>query len=263
MTDLTFEDVSIRYGSRRSDPEAVSGVRLKVPSGSTVGLVGESGSGKSSLARAAAGLVPISTGQILCGETLISKGGRRRTRPNPVVQMVFQDASAALNPRMTIGESLLEAVSATPSISSRGRRAEVDRLLGLVHLHPEHGKRLPREMSGGQRQRAALARSIGARPEVIIADEVTSALDVSVQGAILNLLRELQDSMNLTMLFISHNLAAVRYVSDHIVVMQGGRMVDEGPAETLLTTSPVPYTRSLVGAVLSVPRTPRIPTFAP
>ncbi|MEO3876626.1 dipeptide/oligopeptide/nickel ABC transporter ATP-binding protein [Nonomuraea sp. B12E4] len=254
MDDLTFHGVDITYGPA-GVPPTVKSVSMTARAGQTLGLVGESGSGKSSLARAAVGLVGISRGRITLGDRVVADASARRGRPRPsrAIQMVFQDSVGALNPRRTAGQTILEGIAASGHVPRADFRPELERILDLVHLHRRHADRLPRELSGGQRQRVALARAIAARPEVIVADEVTSALDVSVQSAILNLLRELQEQSSLTLLFISHNLAAVRYVSDHIAVMRDGQVVDQGASATLLANSRVPYTRELVKAVLTIP----------
>lgn len=238
MSDLVFSDVTVRYGSTL----AVDGVSLTVPAGQVVGLVGESGSGKSTLARAAVGLAPVSGGSVTLGGAPVPTRGRHRP-----LQMVFQDPYSSLDPRMSIGESIAEAMP--PGASRAERRAEVERLLELVHLDPSRASALPARLSGGQRQRVALARALAARPQVVIADEITSALDVSIQGAVLNLVRELQRELGLSMLFISHNLAVVRYVASHVAVMRGGQLVEEGPTAQVLAEPAHDYTRELLAAV--------------
>jgi peptide/nickel transport system ATP-binding protein len=238
MSALVFEDVTVRYGHT----VAVDGVSLSVPAGQVVGLVGESGCGKSTLARAAVGLAPMQGGRILLGGEPVPQRGRRRP-----LQMVFQDPYSSLDPRMTIAESITEAIP--PGTSRAERRAEVERLLELVHLDPGRSRVLPSALSGGQRQRVALARALAGRPQVVIADEITSALDVSIQGAVLNLVRELQAELGLSMLFISHNLAVVRYVASHVAVMYQGRIVEQGPADQVLAAPQHDYTRKLLAAV--------------
>lgn len=240
MSELRFSHVSVRYGSRRSGMTAVEDADLVVPSGSVVGLVGESGSGKSTLARAAIGLSPLTAGSI----TLDGVDVRTFRRQRPI-QMVFQDPFSSLDPRMTIGESIAEAIP-RGTMDAAGRRAEVARLLDLVSLDPERAASLPSALSGGQRQRIALARALAASPEVIVADEITSALDVSVQGSILNLVRDLRRELSLTMLFISHNLSVVRYLSDYVAVMYLGRIVEAGPVDEVLGDPKHPYTRELL-----------------
>ena len=238
MNQLLFDDVTVRYGRRT----AVDGVTLAVPEGQVLGLVGESGSGKSTLARAAVGLVPLAAGAItLDGRPVPTRG---RERP---LQMVFQDPYSSLDPRMTVGESVAETM---PGRGSRAdRRAEVERLLELVHLDPALARSHPSRLSGGQRQRVALARALAGRPRVVVADEITSALDVSIQGAVLNLVRELQRELGLSMLFISHNLAVVRYVASHVAVMRDGRIVEQGPTDQVLADPAHDYTRELLAAV--------------
>jgi peptide/nickel transport system ATP-binding protein len=242
MSELVFDDVTVRYGSARSGHTAVDGVSLTVPDGAVVGLVGESGSGKSTLAKAAVGLAPVTGGAVLLdGAPVPTRAGRRP------VQMVFQDPYSSLDPRMTIGASVAEAV---PRGTSRGdRRAEVERLLELVDLDPARARSYPAQLSGGQRQRVAVARALAARPDVVIADEITSALDVSIQGTVLNLVRRLQRELGTSMLFISHNLAVVRYVADTIAVMRDGRIVEQGPAGQVLGEPAHEYTRELLAAV--------------
>ena len=247
MSALVFDRVSARYGGRRNGLTAVNDVSLVVPSGATVGLVGESGSGKSTLARTAVGLAPVTSGRVLLGSVDVRQYPRRR-RP---LQMVFQDPYSSLDPRMTIGESIMEAMPRGVHANAAARRAEVARLLGLVNLDPDRSAVLPGHMSGGQRQRVALARALAGQPDVVIADEITSALDVSVQGAVLNLIRGIQRELHLTMLFISHNLAVVRYVSDYVAVMYLGRIVEFGPTEQMLVDPQHPYTRDLLAAAPS------------
>lgn len=248
MSELVFDEVSVHYGHRRTGLTAVEGVSLKVPSGAVVGLVGESGSGKSTLAKAAVGLAPITAGSVTLGGKDVRELARRKHRP---LQMVFQDPYSSLDPRMSIGESIIEAMPKGAFPSGAARRAEVGRLLELVNLDPDRAAMLPGQFSGGQRQRIAVARALAGRPEVVIADEITSALDVSVQGAVLNLVRGLQRQLSLGMLFISHNLAVVRYVSDYIAVMYLGRLVEMGPAQQVLTDPQHPYTQQLLAAAPS------------
>lgn len=247
MGELEFDRVSVRYGGRRTGHFAVNDVSLVVPSGAVVGLVGESGSGKSSLARAAVGLSPVTAGAI----TLDGTDVRRLPGRGRPIQMVFQNPYASLDPRMSIGESIAEAMP-RGTTSRAARRAEVARLLELVSLDGGGADALPGMLSGGQRQRVALARALAARPDVVIADEITSALDVSVQGAVLNLVRELRAELGLTMLFISHNLAVVRYLSDYVAVMYLGEIVEFGPVEEVMTTPRHAYTRELLDSAPSL-----------
>ncbi|MDR0431741.1 MAG: ATP-binding cassette domain-containing protein [Bifidobacteriaceae bacterium] len=235
MTTLTFEDVTVRYGRFK----AVRAVNLSVAHGETVGLVGESGSGKTTLARAAVGLAPLAGGRVL----LDGQPPTPRRGPHQI-QLVFQDPYSSLDPRMRVGNAIAEALPADAD-----RTQATARLLELVRLPAAAARAHPAALSGGERQRVAIARALGARPDVLIADEITSALDVSTQGAILNLVRELQRELGLTMLFISHNLAVVRYVAGRVAVMKDGRLVEEGPASEVLTQPRDPYTTQLLAAV--------------
>jgi peptide/nickel transport system ATP-binding protein len=212
--------------------------------------VGESGSGKSTLARAAVGLATACSGTItldgvdITGRSAAARAARRR------VQMVFQDPLAALDPRMPVGLSVAEGLLATRQRLSRPEReARVRALFDRVHIDPARAGELPASFSGGQRQRITIARALAADPAVLIADEITSALDVSVQGVVLNVLRELQEELSLTMLFISHNLAVVRYVSDEVSVMRAGRIVEHGTTGRVLAAPDDDYTCELLRAV--------------
>nr|WP_269327724.1 ATP-binding cassette domain-containing protein [Kineosporia mesophila] len=240
---MEFTGLHVRYGHGRRAHLAVNDVHLQVPSGTTVGLVGESGSGKSSVAAAAVGLVP-STGSITLDGAEITRQTRRR------VQMVFQDPFSALDPRMAVGASIAEATRATGRRwSSAARRQRVGELMERVHIDPSRAGELPWQFSGGQRQRITIARALAAEPAVLIADEITSALDASVQGVVLNLIRELQAELHLTVLFISHNLAVVRYVSDSLYVMRRGRVVESGATDTVLGAPKDPYTAELLASI--------------
>ncbi|SDO25701.1 peptide/nickel transport system ATP-binding protein [Microbacterium sp. ru370.1] len=246
MNALEIDHLSVRYGRAT----VVDDVSLVVPSGRTLGLVGESGSGKSTIAAAAVGLVPLAAGEVRADGVVASGRGAAARAARRRLQLVFQDPFSALDPRMSIGDSIAEALRASGRTFSRDARVErVRELLTLVHLDPDRAGDTPDAFSGGQRQRVTIARALAGEPRVLIADEVTSALDVSVQGAILNLLRELQDNLGLSMLFISHNLAVVRYISDEIAVMRHGRIVESGPTEQLLAAPSERYTLDLLDAV--------------
>jgi peptide/nickel transport system ATP-binding protein len=250
MTALSTAGLTVRFGTGAGALLAVDHVDLEVPAGQVVALVGESGSGKSTLARAIVGLVAPADGRVLIdGEDPAGLSGARERALRRRVQMVFQDPYASLNPRMTVGETIDEALAARGGLDRRAREREVTRVLELVALDDRHAARLPRELSGGQRQRVAIARALAVEPEVLIADEVTSALDVSVQGAILNLLAELRARLGLSILFITHNLALARYLGDAIAVMHLGRIVEVAPVDDLLGAPRHPYTRALLGAV--------------
>ncbi|MFF3782133.1 ABC transporter ATP-binding protein [Streptomyces sp. NPDC001933] len=247
MSSLELRGITVRYGRFT----AVDNVDLLVPEGTVTGLVGGSGSGKSTLGKAVVGLAPARSGRVLVDG---SDASRRHGR-SPV-QLVFQNPYASLDPRMTVGASVAEALSGgalgrrAPRRERRAARdAEVRRYLELVGLDPSRAALTPDALSGGRRQRVALATGEGVRPAVLIADEMTSALDVSVQGAVLNLLRRLQRELGFAMLFISHNLAVVRHLCDQVAVMEGGHLVECGPAERVLAHPEHPTTRELISCV--------------
>jgi oligopeptide/dipeptide ABC transporter ATP-binding protein len=226
---------------------AVRGVSFEVVEGETLGLVGESGCGKSSLARCIAGLTPYSGGELaFLGHHLPATRDRSSARQ---IQMVFQDPASSLNPSMTVGsvlEELLRFHRIVPRSNVESRSRELIQMVGLA---PEALNAYPRQLSGGQRQRVAMARALALEPQLLIADEPTSALDVSVQAAVLNLLVRLRDELNLTMLFISHNLAVVRRLCDRVAIMYAGKIVEEGPASRIMTSPRHPYTAALLSAI--------------
>nr|WP_274637649.1 ATP-binding cassette domain-containing protein [Microbacterium bovistercoris] len=250
MADLIIEDLVVTFGHGRSEFRAVDDVSLTVPHGTIVGLVGESGSGKSTVARTVAGFQKASSGRIALGgrDLLRTRGVGRKERAREV-QMIFQDPYSSLNPRMTVGETIAEALATHTDQRSAERRRGVQDLLELVRLKSAAAEQYPAQLSGGMRQRVAIARCLAVKPQLIVADEITSALDASVQGAVLNLLRELQRELGLSMLFITHNLAAVRYIADTTAVMQRGRIVEIGDAAEVVARPTHPYTRSLVSAI--------------
>ncbi|MFF1867679.1 ATP-binding cassette domain-containing protein [Streptomyces sp. CB03911] len=257
MTALQLVGLTVRHPGRRGPVTAVDGVSLEIPSGTTLGLVGESGSGKSSLARAIVGLTPVHGGRVLLdGQEVRVRTVRDRRRLGRRVQVVLQDPDTALDPRMTVRRTLLEAATVFHRLDRHARAARVTGLLGLVGLDPQLADRLPGRLSGGQRQRVAIARALAVGPGLLIADEITSALDVSVQAAVLNTIRELQRRLGLSMLFIGHNLPAVCHVSDAVAVMRHGRIVETAPTEALLRAPQHPYTRTLLAAVPSLRTSP-------
>jgi peptide/nickel transport system ATP-binding protein len=248
---LAVHGLTVRYGGRT----VVDNVDLEVADGRVLGLVGESGSGKSTIARAVLGLAPVHAGTITLGGAELPKSARERARR---VQMIFQDPFGSLNPRMPVAKIIAEGLEARGDLRPAERAAEVTRLLELVSLSRDMEQRLPRRLSGGQRQRVAIARALAANPAVLIADEITSALDVSVQAQVLNVLRGILATRQLSMLFISHNLAVVRYISDDLAVMRDGVIVEAGPVDEVLAAPRHPYTRELLDAIpfLRAPRRP-------
>jgi oligopeptide/dipeptide ABC transporter ATP-binding protein len=250
MTLLTVRDLAVSYGGSGRPLRAVDGVDLDIAPGTTVGLVGESGSGKSTLARALVGLLPVAGGTIaLHGKDITSERARQARAFRRSVQIVFQDPYASLNPRLTVQELLNDALALRPDVSRRERRAEAARLLQSVELTATAAERFPFEFSGGQRQRIAIARALAVGPELLIADEITSALDVSVQASILNLLRESQQANGIAILFISHNLGVIRYLSDTTAVMHVGRIVEHVETNALFAAPRHPYTQALIDAI--------------
>jgi oligopeptide/dipeptide ABC transporter ATP-binding protein len=240
-------------GLFRSGPapvvRALNGVTLSVDRGETLAIVGESGCGKSTLARALVRLVDLDAGQVMFdGTDVRALGGTALRRYNRRVQMIFQDPYGSLNPRMSVGAILEEALAVHAIVPAAGRRARVAELLSLVRLPEDSAGRLPHAFSGGQRQRIAIARALSVQPELLIADEIVSALDVSVQAQIVNLLLDLQQRLGLAILFVSHDLRVVRHVAHRVAVMYLGRIVEAGPADAVFETPRHPYTRALLRA---------------
>jgi ABC-type glutathione transport system ATPase component len=253
LTGITkdFAIGGLGTGRHRATVRAVDDVTLSVRRGEIFGLIGESGSGKSTLARLSGGLLPLTSGKVIFAGTDLaaaeSKGLRRR------FQYVFQDAATALNPRIKVGDQIARPLVRLGKASGRREAAELTkRALDLVGLSVGYADRYPREFSGGQRQRVGIARAIALEPDLLILDEPTSALDVSTQATILNLLLDLKDELDLTYLFIGHNLAIIEFVCDRIGVMHQGSLIETFPADDLFATARQPATRALLDAVLPI-----------
>jgi oligopeptide/dipeptide ABC transporter ATP-binding protein len=241
-------EFAIRGSGRRV--KAVNSVTLSIRRGEVLGLVGESGCGKSSLARSLMMLVRPSSGQVLLeGQdlTLLNEKALRSTRRR--IQMVFQDPYASLNPRMNVYAILAEPITVHGLRKGAEVGARVRELIAMVGLPENALQKYPHEFSGGQRQRIAIARALALEPELLIADEPVSALDVSIQAQIINLLQELVKALNLSLLFIAHDLSVVRHLSDRVAVMYLGRIVEQGEAEAVIASPTHPYTRALVDAI--------------
>ena len=255
---LTVGDLKVHFPIRRGflfdrtvgHVKAVDGVSFEIEEGKTLGLVGESGSGKSTTAYAVLQLLRPTAGSVrFLGRELTQLPPEELRRMRREMQIVFQDPYASLNPRMTVGRILAEPLRTHGIGNRRTRRASVARLLELVGLEASYTNRYPHEFSGGQRQRIGIARALALNPKLIVCDEPVSALDVSIQAQILNLLKDLQGDLGVAYLFIAHDLAVVRAMSDTIAVMHEGRIVEQGPAELVYTRPQTDYTRALLAAV--------------
>jgi oligopeptide/dipeptide ABC transporter ATP-binding protein len=246
---LQVRDLSVTYRRGSATLDALQSVDLEVRAGETVGLVGESGSGKSTLGRAILGLAPIGSGSVrFAGREITHAGGRERRRLARDLQAVFQDPYSSLNPSRTIGRTLAEPLEVAGGLDRQEVRRRVAEMLELVHLPRDAADRRPSEFSGGQRQRVAIARALIVEPRLVICDEPVSALDLSVQAQIVNLLQELQTASAVSYLFISHDLEVVRHLCDRVVVLYRGRVMEAGEAEQVSNAPAHPYTFAIHAA---------------
>lgn len=259
---LSVENLAVRYPIRSpflrrvvSETRAAEGISFEVAAGGVVGLVGESGSGKSSVGKALLRLAPVSAGEIRWEGKALQALPDAEFRPfRRQLQIVFQDPGASLDPRLSLGEIVSEAlVIHFPRLSGAERRERCAALFNRVGLDPAWLGRYPHELSGGQRQRVALARALAVEPRFIVLDEAVSALDVSVQAGILNLLADLREELGVAYLFISHDLAVVDHFCDEVLVMKAGHLVERGPPDQILRDPKDAYTRALLAAVPRLP----------
>jgi len=260
-TLLEVQDLEVRFPVKRpffGPPtewvRAVQGVSLSLQPGETVGLVGESGCGKTTLGRALIRLLEPAAGRILFEGNEITHWGEQQLRPlRRRFQMIFQDPYGSLNPRLTVEDIIGEALDIHRlAANAADRRRRVEQLLADVGLDPVHAARFPHEFSGGQRQRIGIARALAVEPRLLVCDEPVSALDVSVQAQIVNLLQDLQQARGMAYLFVAHDLAVVEHISDRILVMYLGRIVEEGPASEICASPKHPYTQALISAIPTV-----------
>jgi peptide/nickel transport system ATP-binding protein len=244
---LQVKNLAVEFGRGAKRVRAVREVSFDIAHGETLGLVGESGSGKSSLGRAILQLIPAAAGSVaLEGQELVGLSARKMRPLRSHVQMVFQDPS--LNPRQRAGDMLAEVLDTHALHPGAARGPRIAQLLDLVGLKPEHASRFPHEFSGGQKQRLGIARALAAQPRFLVADEPLSALDVSIQAQIVNLLIRLREQLGLTLLFISHDLDVVQYLCDRVVVLYLGRVMEIAPTAALFSAPAHPYTQALLSA---------------
>lgn len=258
MTDpiLTATDLKRHYtvsgGFMKPDAtvRALDGASFTLTPGKTLAVVGESGSGKSTLARVVTMIEPPTAGDLVIGGKKIGPNGAAGDRElRSMVQIVFQDPYGSLNPRQTIGQTLMEPLLLNrPDVNAADREKRARDMLGMVGLRPEHFARYPHMFSGGQRQRVAVARALMLEPKILVLDEPVSALDLSIQSQVLNLLSDLQERLNLAYLFISHDLSVVRHIADEVTVMYLGRPVETGPRDEIFNAARHPYTKALMSA---------------
>jgi len=246
---LSVQGLKKYFGHADHPVRAVDDVSFEIRKGEVLGLVGESGSGKSTIGRSILKLIEPTAGEVKFDGTDLARLSTRELQPyRRRLQIIFQDPYASLNPRRRVGATLDEAMATHGLHAGRARQARIAELLSLVGLAPEHAQRFPHEFSGGQRQRIGIARALAVEPQFIVADEPVSALDVSIQAQVINLLSDLREKFGLTMLFISHDLDVIEYLCDRIVVLYLGKVMEVAPAHELYTSPRHPYTQALLEA---------------
>jgi dipeptide transport system ATP-binding protein len=246
-------DIKQGMFGERATVKALGGTSFRLAKGETLAVVGESGCGKSTLARLVTLIEPPTAGHLMIdGRNVAEAEGETRRELRQAVQIVFQDPYGSLNPRKKVGAILEEPLVINTKLSAAERRARAEEMMALVGLRPEHYGRYPHMFSGGQRQRIAIARALMLRPRILVADEPVSALDVSIQAQVLNLLMDLQEEFDLAYLFISHDLSVVRHLADEVMVMYLGRPVEQGPREEIFTRPRHPYTQALLASTPAV-----------
>jgi ABC-type oligopeptide transport system ATPase subunit len=256
MSDLILEATDIRKTFGKGDRKvvAVDGISVRIQRGKTLGILGESGSGKSTLGRCILRLIEPDAGTIRFDGKTVSGIPQSRFRPNRRnMQMIFQNPFSSLNPKMSVGEAIEDPMRIWGIGDKASRRKRVQELLDMVGINPRRSAAYPYEFSGGQQQRINIARALSLDPKFIVCDEAVSALDVSIQTQIVNLLMDLQKQLGLTYLFISHNLGVVEYLSDDVLIMQHGKTVEYGPTESIFKNPRSEYTRSLIASVPAMP----------
>ena len=248
---LTFEDVVVAYRQRRGlgKVPAVNGVSFELRAGESLGLVGESGSGKTSIGAAVVGLAPVRSGRIsFNGQDITQLSSSQRRALSSDIQVIFQDPLSSLNPDRTIGQTLSEPLLVQRVLAKREIQQAVSEMLGRVGLEAESATSYPSQFSGGQRQRIAIARALMVSPRLVICDEAVSAMDMSLDTTILNLIGTLRRELGMALLFVTHDLAAARFIADRIIVMERGRVVETGPAEEIILSPTHPATRLLIAS---------------
>lgn len=255
MPLLEASSVTVRFAGhdeqgRACKWAAVDGVSLSIEAGERVGIIGESGSGKTTFAKALLALETVSSGQVCFrGADVASLRGQALERFRRGAQMIFQDPMGSLNPRLTVGHAIEEVLSVHKLATREERAGRISDLLAKVGLEPDYARRYPHEFSGGQRQRIGIARALALGPDLLVADEPVSALDVSVQAQILNLIRDLSEERRMAVILVAHDLAVVNYVCQRVLILYKGRVVEEGPAQDVFASPRHPYTRLLKSAV--------------